>query len=177
MTAAFAAAWCTLWRAQTQQLSIHLTVHRQQERFHISPQIQSAYGCRASAGLYFEKPLKQDRLNIFFLALRLAGKGKRCGQWILTSAPGSYQTTQWFSSPARMRKGRKSNGPFLNSRTPFWFSFNQMPPHYNDTEVGISLSLHRLWKSELLLLLGSMLPYISTTAQHYVSINLIRYFK
>lgn len=107
------------------------------EILYFTPRYKVPTAARNQQNYILRSLLNKTDWTSFFLVLRMAVKGKRCGQWILTSAPGLYQTTKCYSSPARMGEGRKSNEPFLNSRASFWFSFDQMPPYYNCTEVGI----------------------------------------
>lgn len=75
----------------------------------------------------------------------------------------------FFSSKDEKRGENQWTLP--EQRNFLWFSFHQMPPHYNYAEVGISSSLHWLWESEMLLLLGSMLPNTGNTAENYVNIK------
>lgn len=80
-----------------------------------------------------------------FLLLRLAGKGKRCGQWVWTAALGSYQTAKCYSLPAKMGEGRRKNKPFLNRRTSVWFSAVRcLRTNYSCTEAGSYGSCHSM---------------------------------
>lgn len=128
----FAAGCCIFWRAQTQKLCIlHPLFASSKRDFKFHSQMQSTYGCPASAGLYFEKSLKQDRIQ-FYKSAAWPARAKD----MIRFYPGFQHQHLADSKPPNVysfpaKKEKEADIGTLPEQNFSGFGFSNMPPRYN----------------------------------------------